>query len=77
MNERDHSSWTLDERPDKSDAEGFDLWCFLMVRVRGYSPHLVASRCDEPAGAAARAVRRVECGRWGSPFDIFPEAMLG
>lgn len=63
--------YEIDDPPEDAQSEDFDLWCFAMVRVKGYAPHLVASRCGEPAGAVAKAVRRVECGRYGSPFDLF------
>lgn len=71
MTNPDYPSWTIEDPPEDAQSEDFDLWCFAMVRVKGYAPHLVASRCCEPASLVAGAVRRVECGRYGSPFDLF------
>lgn len=63
--------YEIDDPPEDSQSEDFDLWCFAMVRIKGYAPHLVASRCCEPMSRVTSAVRRVECGRYGSPFGLF------
>jgi len=65
------SALFLSRTPEEQTGEDFDVWCYVMVRRRGYAPAFVAGKLDVTVNTVQNAIRRVKCGRYGDPrqFD--------